>query len=276
MRTAIDGQWGSRGWRAGLLAATWAAVAGLTVAACGSSSSPSPSTAPAGGKVSGKLVVFAAASLSGAFDKIAAQFKAANPGVTVTFNYAGSSSLSQSIKQGAPADVFASADTKNMKTVTDATLASGTPKVFARNQGEIMVETGNPKNITAVKDLGNSALKVVVCAPEVPCGSLAQEIFQKTGVTVKPVSEETSVSGVVTKVTLGEADAGMVYVTDVRANAGKAEGVAIPSDQNATTDYPIVQLKDAPNAAAGAAFISYVLGPEGQKVLADFGFLSPG
>ena len=226
--------------------------------------------------MSGKLVVFAAASLSGAFDKIAAQFKTANPGVTVTFNYAGSSSLAQSIKQGAPADVFASADTKNMKTVTDATLASGPPKVFARNQGEIMVETGNPKNITAVKDLANSALKVVVCAPDVPCGALAQEIFNKAGVTVKPVSEETSVSGVVTKVTLGEADAGMVYVTDVKANAGKAEGVAIPSNQNATTDYPIVQLKDAPNAAAGAAFISYVLGPEGQKVLADFGFLPPG
>jgi molybdate transport system substrate-binding protein len=221
-------------------------------------------------------VVFAAASLSGAFDKIAAQFEKANPGVTVTFNYAGSSSLATSIKQGAPADVFASASPTNMKTVTDANLAAGDPKDFARNQGEIMVELKNPKNITAVKDLANPAVKVVLCAPEVPCGSLAKQIFEQAGVTVRPVSEETSVSGVVTKITLGEADAGIVYVTDVRANAGKAEGVAIPPGQNATTDYPIVQIKHAPNGAAGAAFISYVLGPEGQKVLADLGFLPPG
>jgi molybdate transport system substrate-binding protein len=139
-----------------------------------------------------------------------------------------------------------------------------------------MVEPNNPKSVKTVKDLANPALKVVLCAPEVPCGSLAQQIFQKAGVTVKPVSEETSVSGVVTKISLGEADAGIVYVTDVKANGSKTEGVAIPSDQNATTDYPIVELKDAPNAGAAAAFISYVLGPDGQKVLADAGFLPPG
>jgi len=117
---------------------------------------------------------------------------------------------------------------------------------------------------------------VVVCAPEVPCGAVAQEIFKNAGVTVKPVSEETNVGGVVTKVTLGEADAGIVYVTDAKENASKATGVPIPASQNATTEYPIVQVKDAPNAKAADAFISYVLGPDGQKVLASFGFMPPG
>jgi molybdate transport system substrate-binding protein len=194
----------------------------------------------------------------------------------VKFNYNGSSSLATSITQGAPADVFASAAPKNMTTVTDAGLASGTPQDFARNTGEIIVEKGNPHHITAVKDLANPAVKVVVCAPEVPCGAVATAIFKNAGVTVKPVSEEQNVGGVVTKVTLGEADAGIVYVTDVKANESKATGVPIPADQNDITKYPIAQLKDAPNATAAAAFISYVLGPDGQQVLASFGFLPPG
>jgi len=162
-----------------------------------------------------------------------------------------------------------------MKTVTDAGDAAGTPQIFTRNTGEIMVESGNPKHIESVKDLADDKIKVAVCAPEVPCGAVAQEIFKNAGVTVKPVSGETNVGGVVTKVTLGEADAGIVYVTDVKANAGKATGVAIPASQNDVTSYPIAQLKDAPNAAAAAAFISYVLGPQGQAVLASFGFAPP-
>jgi molybdate transport system substrate-binding protein len=116
---------------------------------------------------------------------------------------------------------------------------------------------------------------VVVCAPEVPCGAVATAIFKNAGVTVKPVSQETNVGGVVTKITLGEADAGIVYVTDAKANEGKATGVTIPADQNDTTEYPIAELKDAPNATAATAFISYVLGPEGQAVLAGFGFKPP-
>jgi len=222
------------------------------------------------------VVVFAATSLTEAFDKIGAQFEAAHPGVTVKFNYNGSSSLATSITQGAPADVFASAAPKNMETVTSAGLASGTPQDFAKNSGEIMVEKGNPKNIKSVSDLANPAIKVVVCAPQVPCGAVATAIFKNAGVTVKPVSEETNVGGVVTKVTLGEADAGIVYVTDVKANEGKATGVAIPASQNDVTAYPIAQLKDAPNSAGAAAFISYVLGSQGQAVLASFGFQPPG
>jgi molybdate transport system substrate-binding protein len=254
------------------------------IAACSSSSSstaaaPSSTAASnsaAAAKPTGTVVVFAATSLTEAFDKIGAQFEAANPGVTVKFNYNGSSSLATSINQGAPADVFASAAPKNMETVTSVGNASGTPKVFARNTGEIIVEKGNPKGIKSVSDLANPALKVVVCAPEVPCGQVATAIFKNAGVTVKPVSQEQNVGGVVTKVTLGEADAGIVYVTDVKANEGKATGVAIPANQNDITEYPIAELKDAPNATAAAAFISYVLGPEGQKVLASFGFLPPG
>ena len=270
--------------RGTLLAAGIAAVA-MLLAACSSSSSSTPpaasstpaaaGSASAAGKVTGTVVVFAATSLREAFDKIGAQFEAANPGVTVKFNYNGSSSLATSITQGAPADVFASAAPSNMKTVTDASLASGTPKDFASNTGEIMVEKGNPKNIKSVSNLANPAIKVVVCAPQVPCGQVATAIFKNAGVTVKPVSEEQNVGGVVTKVTLGEADAGIVYVTDVKANEGKASGVPIPADQNDVTQYPIAELKDAPNASAAAAFISYVLGTAGQQVLASFGFQPP-
>ena len=219
--------------------------------------------------------MFAATSLTDAFNKIGSQFEAANPGVTVKFNYNGSSSLATSITQGAPADVFASAAPSNMKTVTDAGDASSTPKDFATNTGEIMVEKGNPKHITSVSNLANPAIKVVVCAPAVPCGQVATAIFKNAGVTVKPVSEETNVGGVVTKITLGEADAGMVYVTDVKANEGKATGVTIPASENDTTAYPIAELKGAPNPTAAAAFISYVLGPQGQAVLASFGFQPP-
>jgi molybdate transport system substrate-binding protein len=248
----------------------------LVLAACSSSSSSPSASSSAPGKPSGTVVVFAATSLTDAFDKIGAQFQTANPGVTVKFNYNGSSSLATSITQGAPADVFASAAPANMKVVTDAGDASGTPQIFTRNTAEIMVETGNPQKIKSVSDLANPKIKVVVCAPEVPCGVLAQDVFKNAGVTVKPVSEETNVGGVVTKVTLGEADAGIVYVTDVKANESKAAGVPIPASQNDITEYPIVQVKGAPNATAAKAFISYVLGPAGQQVLASFGFLAPG
>jgi len=254
------------------------AVGALVLVGCSSSSTTAPSagSSAAAGNLSGTLVVFAATSLTEAFDKIGAQFHQAHPGVTVKFNYNGSSSLATSITQGAPADVFASASPKNMATVTDAGDATGTPQTFTSNTGEIMVESGNPMHIKTVKDLANPKVKVVVCAPTVPCGAVATAIFKNAGVTVKPVSEEQNVGGVVTKVTLGEADAGIVYVTDVKANETKATGVPIPADQNDVTEYPIVQVKGAPNSSAAKAFISYVLGPAGQQVLASFGFMPPG
>src|SRR5215472_13850923 len=159
--------------RATVLAGACVAALTLILAGCGSSSSSSPAgSSAASGKPSGKLVVFAATSLTAAFDKIGAQFEKANPGVTVKFNYNGSSSLATQITQGAPADVFASASPTNMKTVADASMASGTPQVFTRNQGEIMVESGNPLHIKTVSDLASPKVKVVVCAPDVPCGAL--------------------------------------------------------------------------------------------------------
>jgi len=273
---------GARSWRGprrrhpALFTVVCAAIAALVLAACSSSTSTPSASSSGAGKVSGTVVVFAATSLTDAFNKIGAQFEKAHPGVTVKFNYNGSSSLATSITQGAPADVFASAAPANMKTVTDAGDAAGTPQVFTRNTGEIMVEKGNPKKIMSVKDLANPAIKVAVCAPEVPCGAVATAIFKNAGVTVKPVSEETNVGGVVTKVTLGEVDAGIVYVTDVKESEGKATGVPIPASQNDITEYPIAQVKGAPNATGAKAFISYVLGPDGQKVLASFGFLPPG
>src|SRR3984957_1419824 len=260
----------------------WAgAGAGLLVAALAACSSTTTSSAAAApgtsqpAKLSGTLVVFAATSLTDAFNKIGSQFEQANPGVSVKFNYNGSSSLATQITQGAPADVFASASPTNMKTVTDQSLASTTPEIFTRNQGEIMVEAGNPDHITSLANLANTAIKVVTCAPEVPCGALATAVFKNAGVTVKPVSQEQNVGGVVTKVSLGEADAGIVYVTDVKANGSKTTGVVIPASQNQITKYPIAEVKGAPNATAAAAFIGYVLGPDGQQVLKSFGFMPP-
>jgi molybdate transport system substrate-binding protein len=263
--------------RAGVAAIACAALA-VALAACTSSpaTTAAASGATAAAKPSGTLVVFAATSLTDIFNKIATEFDKANPGVTIKFNYNGSSTLATQITQGAPADVFASASPTNMTTVTDKSLTSTTPKIFTRNQGEIMVEAGNPKHIKSISDLANSSIKVVTCAAQVPCGALATAIFKNAGVTVKPVSQEQNVGGVITKVTLGEADAGIVYVTDVKANGTKTTGVPIPADQNSITDYPIAEIKHAPNATAAAAFINYVLGPDGQQILASYGFLPPG
>jgi molybdate transport system substrate-binding protein len=234
------------------------------------------SSGQAGGQLKGTVIVFAAASLNGAFDKLGDQFEQQHPGVTLKFNYAGSSSLATSLTQGAKADLFASANTSNMDTVTKDSLAAGKPVVFAKNKLEIMVNKGNPMHITTVSDLSKSSVKVAVCAPAVPCGSYSKDVFQKAGVTVTPASEESSVSGVVTKVSLGEADAGIVYVTDVKAAGDKVTGVPIPADDNVIADYPIVKLKDAPNSAAATAFLTYVESPAGRQVLDDYGFLPAG
>jgi molybdate transport system substrate-binding protein len=269
-----------RGYRAAWALGVGVAAASLLTAGCSSSSSSSASGATNGsntsGNLSGTVIVFAAASLNGAFDKIGGQFEQAHPGVALKFNYGGSSSLATSLTQGAKADVFASANTKNMETVQSADLVSGTPANFAQNKLEIAVIKGNPMHIGSVSDLSKNGVKVAVCQEDVPCGSYSADVFKKADVTVKPVTEETSVTGVVTKVSLGEADAGVVYTTDVKAAGDKVTGVPIPDDLNVTANYPIAQLKDAPNAAAAKAFESYVLSPEGQTVLHSYGFLPAG
>jgi len=162
-----------------------------------------------------------------------------------------------------------------MSLVTSDNLAQGQAKTFARNKLEIMVGPGNPKHIKSVADLANKSVKVAVCAPAVPCGGYSEQVFKKAGVTVTSVSQETSVSGVVTKVSLGEADAGVVYVTDVKEAGHKVAGVPIPADQNVIADYPIVQLKDAPNPGAASAFMNYVLSQAGRNVLTSYGFMLP-
>jgi len=250
------------------------AVAGLAILACGgasSSSQPSPNPSP---RLSGTLTVLAAASLTGAFTKIGNQFHAANAGLEVKFSFAGTPTLVTQIQQGAPADVFASADQKNMQTVVTGGFNSGAPRIFAHNKLEIAIGAGNPKHITSVSDLANPSIRVDGCAPAVPCGSYATAVLGKAGVKVTPVSQEQDVKSVLSKVSLGEADAGIVYVTDVRSAGKSVAGVQIPDDVNVTADYPIVELKSAQKQAAARAFIDYVLGSQGRKVLKSYGFIT--
>jgi molybdate transport system substrate-binding protein len=261
------------------LLATAAAVATLTLAAaCGSSSddnsSGSSPSASASSGASGTVTVFAAASLTESFTTLGKQFEAAHPGTTVKFNFGASSTLAENINQGAPADVFASASPKNTKQVVDAGGASDS-KTFANNVMEIAVPPDNPANVTQVTDLAKSGVKVALCQPQVPCGTVAQEVFKKADITVKPVTQGADVKAVLTTVQLGEVDAGMVYQTDVQSAGTKVKGIVIPADQNASTSYPIAQLTKAPNATGAAAFVDYVLSPDGAKVLQQAGFAAP-
>jgi molybdate transport system substrate-binding protein len=259
-----------------------ALVVGFVAAGCGSSSNSSSATtaaptssAPA---ATGEIQVFAATSLTKAFTDIGAAFTKANPNAKATFNFNGSSQLVNSItKQSAPADVFASADETNMKTLTDAGMNGTDPVVFATNLLTIIVPKGNPKGIKGVEDLANPDLKVVLCdyTAKVPCGLYAKQILDAAKVTVKPVSLEQNVGGVVTKVTSGEADAGIVYVTDVQAVSDKADMVAIPADINVVAKYPIASVKASKNQATDQAFIDFVMSDAGQAILKQHGFSPP-
>ena len=225
--------------------------------------------------VSGDITVFAAASLTDSFNAVGEAFTAANPDAKATFSYDASSALVQQITRGAPADLFASADTANMDKLTAASLNGTQPVIFATTLLRIIVAPGNPKGITGVADLVTPDLKVVLCAPEVPCGKYAKQILDTAGVAVTPVSLEQNVKGVVTKVTSGEADAGIVYVTDVTAAGSKAEGVDIPADINVVAQYPIASVKTSNHPEADQAFIDFLLGADGQAIMAKYGFGSP-
>lgn len=218
--------------------------------------------------------MFAAASLTESFTELGKQFESANPGTKVTFSFGASSALAQQINSGAPADVFASASPKNMDQVIDAGGASN-PKVFATNKMEIATPPDNPADIASVNDLAKSSVKTALCQPQVPCGSVAQQVFTNAKITVKPVTLEPDVKSVLTKVQLGEVDAGMVYVTDVKAADAKVKGVEIADDVNASTDYPIAALTKSGNAAVASAFVELVLSPAGQGVLTAAGFQAP-
>jgi molybdate transport system substrate-binding protein len=247
------------------LAAALAAAA-LVLAGCGGDEpSGGTSASPA------ELTVFAAASLTTAFTEIGERFTAAG-GTKVTFNFAGSQALATQIQQAAPADVFASADTANLDKVADLV---GTPRNFAGNQLQIVVEKGNPKGVQGLMDLANPDLKVVLAAPDVPAGRYAAESLAKADVTVEPVSQEDNVKAVVTKVSLGEADAGIVYVTDVTAGGDKVEGVDIPEELNVLATYPIATVKASRAQDQAQAFMDQVLSAEGQQVLKANGFPPP-
>lgn len=255
------------------LAALAAAALVAALAGCGSDAKPAGSTSSA--PAAGTLTVFAAASLKSTFTAIGQQFEAAHAGTKVTFNFAGSADLVTQLQQGAPADVFASADTKNMDKATAAKLVTGTPATFASNTLEIAVPPDNPAGITSFSDLSKPGVKLVVCAPEVPCGAAAQKIETATKVTLKPVSEESAVTDVLNKVQTGEADAGLVYVTDVKGAAGKVKGVTFPESKEAVNVYPIAALASSKNAELAGEFTALVTGAAGQQVLADAGFAQP-
>ncbi|KAA1378194.1 molybdate ABC transporter substrate-binding protein [Aeromicrobium fastidiosum] len=243
-----------------------------TVAACGSSDDASRG---ADAPKATTITVFAAASLKGAFTEIGAEFEKANPGVTVTFNFAGSADLVSQIQQGAPADVFASADTKNMDKATGDDLVDGTPADFATNTLEIATPPGNPAKIDSLDDLARKGVKVVLCAPEVPCGAAAVGVEQASGVDIAPVSEEQSVTDVLGKVISGEADAGLVYVTDVKAAGDQVVGVTFPESGDVVNTYPIASLAGSKSPEAARAFAEFVTGTKGQAVLAAAGFAKP-
>lgn len=251
--------------------------AALLLTACGSTAASDQAT-PA---LSGSITVFAAASLTAAFTKIGAEFHKQYPSTAIRFSFAGSSTLVTQIQQGAGADVFASADQPNMQKLVDGGLVLGSPSIFARNRLEIVVAAGNPKHIAGLSDLARPGLVVVLCATAVPCGGYGAQALQKAGVAAKPASLETDVKAVVSKVALGEADAGIVYVTDVEPAGPQVQGIPIPDAQNVIADYPIAVVKGSPDVSVAKAFVGYILlndvpGSRGaQAALRQYGFLGP-
>jgi molybdate transport system substrate-binding protein len=245
--------------------ATVTVTAALLLCACGSGTASSDNT--------DQIAIFAASSLTEAFTALADAYAIEHPGVEPVLTFASSSDLARQITEGADADVLATADVPNMTKVVDAGLTDGEPQVFATNRAEIIVAPGNPLGITGVEDLASDDLVVVVCAPEAPCGKYAAEVFGNAGVEVTPDSLEENVKAVVTKVTLGEADAGIVYTTDVLAAGDDAAGVTIAEDVNVLAEYPIAVVDSAP--APAQDFIDFVLSPAGQAILGRYGFGAP-
>jgi molybdate transport system substrate-binding protein len=260
-----------------VLAASAASV--TLLAGCGGSSTPagvsSPAASGAGSGSAQTLTVFAAASLKGTFTTLGQQFESAHPGTKVAFSFAGSSDLVTQLQQGAPADVFASADAANMAKATGDNLVAGTPVNFATNTLEIAVPPDNPAKVTSFGDLTKPGVKVVVCAAQVPCGAAAAKIEKATNTDIKPVSEENAVTDVLGKVESGEADAGLVYVTDVKGAGDKVKGIAFEESKQAVNTYPIAALTASKNAELAGQFVQLVTGSAGQQVLSAAGFAKP-
>ncbi len=228
-----------------------------------------------GGSVEGELLVSAAASLTDAFAEVETAFEDANPDVDVMLNLGGSSALREQILEGAPADVFASANNSNMDQVAEAGEVEGEPEIFVRNLLQIAVPPGNPGAVTGLEDFAREELLIGLCAEDVPCGDFAREALANAGVSPSIDTNEPDVRALLTKVEVGELDAGITYVTDVTSTSGAVEGVDIPQDQNVVASYPIAALTNAPNPEAAAAFVAFVLSDEGQAILAEYGFAAP-
>lgn len=255
-----------------ILGSSLLTLVAVVVVACGPSDSTSNDS---GTSLAGSLTVSAAASLQGAFTDIEVAFEKAHPRLNVTVNFGASPTLAQQIIDAAPVDVFASADEATMEKVADEKLLNGAPTIFATNSLEIIVRKGNPSKITSLTDLSTSRLLYVTCAPEVPIGKYAGQVLQKAALTVRPASFEPDVKGIVAKVASGEADAGIVYATDINATKGAAEGVVIPPNANITAEYPIARISTSANSAAAQAWIAFVTSNEGRAILRGYGFGTP-
>ena len=241
----------------------------VALVACGGAAPPATTA------VSGSATVFAASSLNDAFTRVGEVLRIRYGGTSFTFNFGSSSTLATQIGNGAPADVFASADESNMQKLVDAKLTDGVPAVFASNRLAIAVAPGNPKRISSLADLSRANLVVVLAAPSVPAGAYALESLGKAGVKVTPASQELDARSVLNKVALGEADAGIVYVTDVLSAGPRVTGVDMPEQQQVVARYPIAVVRGAKNPPLARAFLDYLQSDEGQRVLASFGFSRP-
>lgn len=255
------------------VAGSLAAIA-LAAAACGSSSGSANTSSTATSKLTGSITVSAASSLTAAFGQLATKFQSAHPGTTISFNFGSSGALATQIQQGAPADVFASAAPANMATVQAAGDIVGQPVTFARNSLEIVVKPGNPLGIHTLADL-TKANVVGICVSTAPCGATAAQALQKSGVTI-PTAKVTlgpDVDHTLAEVTTGDADAAIVYVTNARTVGTQGVGIPIPGSKNVSTSYPIAVVKGTQNLTLAQAWIAYVLGPTGQRMLQAASFL---
>ncbi|MEU0663017.1 molybdate ABC transporter substrate-binding protein [Streptomyces lavendulocolor] len=245
------------------------------LAACagdgGTGAAPAPRSAGSAAPPA-DLTVLAAASLTNVFRTAGAAYEKSRPGTRITFSFAGSQELVAQVRQGVPADALVTADTRSMDLVKED---AGTPTVIAKNRLVIATAEGNPRKIATLKDLGDPRLKVVLAAPEVPAGKYSRKILDAQKIAVEPVSQEPSVRAVLSKVELGEADAGLVYRTDATTAAGKVDAVTIPDAQNAVAEYPAAALKGSAHAEAAAAFVAWLSGPEAQKIFKEAGFQQP-
>lgn len=226
------------------------------------------------GDVGGEIVVLAAASLREAFGALAEDFEAAHPGADVTLVLGASSDLAAQVVQGAPADVLATASEQHMRQVVDAGEAQE-PSAFARNAMQVVVPADNPAGVGRLEDLARDDVSVALCQEQVPCGTTGARVLDRAGLSVTPVTLEADARATLTKVVLGEVDAALVYVTDVRAAGADVHGIAVSDDVNAATTYPIATLRGSGNRATAEAFVGHVLSPEGRQVLAEVGFERP-